>query len=302
MRVAITGGSGLIGTAVTDALGAEGHEVLHLVRPPRRAGAGQVAWDPAAGMIDADGLGGIDAVVHLAGEPTTAWRWTAAKKRRIYASRVDGTALLARTIAQVQDPPRVLVSYSAVGFYGDRGEEFLREESPPGEGFLARVATDWEAAAQPAADRGIRVVHLRGAPVVAGHSAFLTRQVPAFKLGLGGPLGSGRQWWPWVALEDVVGVVRHVLAHDELRGPVNVVAPELCTNLEFARTLGRVLGRPALLPMVSPLLRALMGELAREMLLPSQRVEPARLIASGYHFHFPMLEHALRHALGRPTV
>ena len=302
MRVAITGGSGLIGSAVTDALRAEGHEVLHLVRPPRRAGAGQVAWDPAAGMIDADGLGGIDAVVHLAGEPTTAWRWTAAKKRRIYASRVDGTALLARTIAQVQDPPRVLVSYSAVGFYGDRGEEVLREESPPGEGFLARVATDWEAAAQPAADRGIRVVHLRGAPVVAGHSAFLTRQVPAFKLGLGGPLGSGRQWWPWVALEDVVGVVRHVLAHDELRGPVNVVAPELCTNLEFARSLGRVLGRPALLPMVSPLLRALMGELAREMLLPSQRVEPARLIASGYHFHFPMLEHALRHALGRPTV
>ena len=302
MRVAITGGSGLIGSAVTDALRAEGHEVLHLVRPPRRAGAGQVAWDPAAGTIDADGIEGIDAVVHLAGEPTTAWRWTAAKKRRIYASRVDGTALLARTLAQVQDPPRVLVSYSAVGFYGDRGEEILREESPPGEGFLARVATDWEAAAQPAADRGIRVVYLRGAPVVAGHSAFLTRQVPAFKLGLGGPLGSGRQWWPWVALEDVVGVVRHVLARDELRGPVNVVAPELCTNLEFARTLGRVLGRPALLPMVSPLLRALMGELAREMLLSSQRVEPARLIASGYHFHFPMLENALRHALGRPTV
>ena len=302
MRVAITGGSGLIGGAVTDALRAEGHEVLHLVRPPRRAGAGQVAWDPATGMIDADGLEGIDAVVHLAGEPMTAWRWTAAKKRRIYASRVDGTALLARTLAKVQDPPRVLVSYSAVGFYGDRGEEVLREDSPPGEGFLARVATDWEAAAQPAADRGIRVVHLRGAPVVAGQSAFLTRQVPAFKLGLGGPLGSGRQWWPWVALEDVVGVVRHVLAHDELRGPVNVVAPELCTNLEFARSLGRVLGRPALLPMVSPLLRALMGELAREMLLSSQRVEPARLIASGYHFHFPMLEHALRHALGRPTV
>ncbi len=302
MRVAITGGSGLIGGAVTDALRAESHEVLHLVRPPRRAGAGQVAWDPAAAMIDADGLEGIDAAVHLAGEPMTAWRWTAAKKRRIYASRVDGTALLARTLAQVQDPPRVLVSYSAVGFYGDRGEEVLREDSPPGQGFLARVATDWEAAAQPAADRGIRVVHLRGAPVVAGQSAFLTRQVPAFKLGLGGPLGSGRQWWPWVALEDVVGVVRHVLAHDELRGPVNVVAPELCTNLEFARSLGRVLGRPALLPMVSPLLRALMGELAREMLLASQRVEPARLIASGYHFHFPMLEHALRHALGRPTV
>ena len=239
MRVAITGGSGLIGSAVTDALRAEGREVLHLVRPPRSARVlAQVAWDPAAGMIDADGIEGIDAVVHLAGEPTTAWRWTAAKKRRIYASRVHGTALLARTLAQVQDPPRVLVSYSAVGFYGDRGEEILREESPPGEGFLARVATDWEAAAQPAADRGIRVVHLRGAPVVAGHSAFLTRQVPAFKLGLGGPLGSGRQWWPWVALEDVVGVVRHVLAHDELRGPVNVVAPELCTNLEFARSFG----------------------------------------------------------------
>ena len=138
--------------------------------------------------------------------------------------------------------------------------------------------------------------------MVAGHSAFLTRQAPAFKLGLGGPLGSGRQWWPWVALEDVVGVVRHVLARDDLRGAFNVVAPELCTNLEFARTLGRVLGRPALLPMVSPLLRVLMGEIADEMLLASQRVEPARLIASGYHFHFPMLEHALRHALGRPSA
>ena len=301
MRVALTGGSGLIGGAVTAALQAEGHEVLHLVRPPRRADSGQIAWDPVAGMIDAGGLEGIDAVVHLAGEPLTAWRWTAAKKRRIFASRVDGTALLARTLARLQSPPRVLVSYSAVGYYGDRGEEVLREDSPPGAGFLAKVATDWEAAAQPAADGAIRVVYLRGAPVVAGHSAFLTRQLPAFKLGLGGPLGSGRQWWPWVALEDVVGVVRHVLAHDELRGPVNVVAPELCTNLEFARTLGRVLGRPALLPMVSPLLRALMGELAREMLLASQRVEPAGLIASGYHFHFPMLEHALRHALGRPT-
>ena len=302
MRVALTGGSGLIGGAVTAALQAEAHEVIHLVRPPRRAGAGQVAWDPAAGTIDAGGLEGLDAVVHLAGEPTTAWRWTAAKKRRIHASRVDGTRLLAETLAELRRPPRVLVSYSAVGYYGDRGNEVLREDSPPGTGFLARLATDWEAAAQPAAGREIRVVHLRGAPVVAGHSAFLTRQAPAFKLGLGGPLGSGRQWWPWVALEDVVGVVRHVLARDDLRGAFNVVAPELCTNLEFARTLGRVLGRPALLPMVSPLLRVLMGEIADEMLLASQRVEPARLIASGYHFHFPMLEHALRHALGRPSA
>ena len=302
MRVALTGGSGLIGGAVTAALQAEAHEVIHLVRPPRRAGAGQVAWDPAAGTIDAGGLEGLDAVVHLAGEPTTAWRWTAAKKRRIHASRVDGTRLLAETLAVLRRPPRVLVSYSAVGYYGDRGNEVLREDSPPGTGFLARLATDWEAAAQPAAGREIRVVHLRGAPVVAGHSAFLTRQAPAFKLGLGGPLGSGRQWWPWVALEDVVGVVRHVLARDDLRGAFNVVAPELCTNLEFAHTLGRVLGRPALLPMVSPLLRVLMGEIADEMLLASQRVEPARLIASGYHFHFPMLEHALRHALGRPSA
>ena len=302
MRVALTGGSGLIGGAVTAALQAEGHEVLQLVRPPRRAGAGQIAWDPVAGTIDASGLEGLDAVVHLAGEPTTAWRWTAARKRRIYASRVDGTRLLAETLAVLQFRPRVFVSYSAVGYYGDCGDEVLREDSPPGSGFLANVATDWEAAAHPAAGREIRVVHLRGAPVVAGHSAFLTRQAPAFKLALGGPLGSGRQWWPWVALEDVVGVVRHVLARDDLRGPINLVAPELCTNLEFARTLGRVLGRPALLPAPSLILRAMMGEIADEMLLASQRVEPARLVASGYHFHFPMLEPALRHALGRPAA
>lgn len=302
MRVALTGGSGLIGTAVTAALQAEGHEVLQLVRPPRRAGAGQIAWDPVAGTIDASGLEDLDAVVHLAGEPTTAWRWTAARKRRIYASRVDGTRLLAETLAVLQSRPRVFVSYSAVGYYGDRGDEVLREDSPPGSGFLAKVATDWEAAAHSAAGREIRVVHLRGAPVVAGHSAFLTRQAPAFKLGLGGPLGSGRQWWPWVALEDVVGVVRHVLARDDLRGPINLVAPELCTNLQFAHTLGRILGRPALLPAPSLALRAMMGEIADEMLLASQRVEPARLVASGYHFHFPMLEPALRHALGRPTA
>lgn len=302
MRVALTGGSGLIGGAVTAALQADGHEVIHLIRPPRRAAEGEVAWDPAGGTIDAAGLEGLDAVVHLAGEPTTAWRWTAAKKRRIYASRVDGTRLLAETLAVLQSRPRVFVSYSAVGYYGHRGDEVLREGSPPGTGFLARVATDWEAAAHPAAGREIRVVHLRGAPVVAGHSAFLTRQAPVFRLGLGGPLGSGRQWWPWVALEDVVGVVRHVLARDDLRGAINVVAPDLCTNLEFARTLGRVLGRPALLPMPSPILRAMMGEIAGEMLLASQRVEPARLIDSGYHFHFPMLEHALRHALGRPAA
>lgn len=302
MRVALTGGSGLIGRAVTAALEAEGHEVLQLVRPPRLAGAGQVAWDPAAGTIDAGGLEDLDAVVHLAGEPTTAWRWTAAKKRRIYASRVEGTRLLAETLAVLRSPPSVLVAYSAVGYYGDRGDEVLREDSPPGTGFLARVATDWEAAAHPAAGREIRVVHLRGAPVVAGRSAFLTRQTPAFRLGLGGPLGSGRQWWPWVALEDVVGVVRHVLTRDDLRGAVNVVAPELCTNLEFARTLGRVLGRPAVFPAPSSILRAAMGEIADEMLLASQRVEPAALIASGYHFHYPMLEPALRHALGRPSA
>ena len=302
MRVALTGGSGLIGTAVTAALQRDGHEVIQLVRPPRGSGAGQVAWDPAAGTIDASGLEGLDAVVHLAGEPTTAWRWTAAKKRRIYASRVEGTRLLAETLAVLRSPPSVLVAYSAVGYYGDRGDEVLREASPPGTSFLARVATDWEAAAHAAAGREIRVVHLRGAPVVAGNSAFLTRQAPAFKLGLGGPLGNGRQWWSWVALEDVVGVVRHVLARDDLRGAINVVAPELCTNFEFARTLGRVLGRPALLPLPSLVLRAMMGEIANEMLLASQRVEPARLIASGYHFHFPMLEHALRHALGRPAA
>ena len=299
MRIAITGSTGLIGRAVTAALRHDGHEVLHLVRPPRRPR--QIAWNPATGAIDAQGLEGMDAVIHLAGEPLTALRWTAAKKRRIYESRVDGTRLLARTLAGLDQPPQVLISQSAAGYYGDRGDEILTEDSQPGLGFLSQVAVAWEQATMPASDRGIRVVLLRGAPVVAPRSPFITRLLPAFRLGVGGPFGSGRQWWPWIVLDDVVRSVQHVLQCKELRGPVNVVAPELRTNREFARTLGRVVRRPVVIPFFSLILRAFMGEVAKDMLLSSQRVEPRRLVSSGFHFHFPTLEHAIRHVLDRPA-
>lgn len=301
MRIAITGSTGLIGRAVTAALRHDGHEVLHLVRPPRRSGPRQIAWNPATGAIDAQGLEGMDAVIHLAGEPLTALRWTAAKKRRIYESRADGTRLLARTLAGLDQPPQVLISQSAAGFYGDRGDEILTEESQPGVGFLSRVAVAWEQATAPASDRGIRVVLLRGAPVLAPHSPFITRLLPAFRLGIGGPFGSGRQWWPWIVLDDLVRIVQHVLQREELYGPVNVVAPELHTNREFVRSLGYVLRRPALIPIFPPILRAFMGEVAQDMLLSSQRVEPRLLLSSGFRFEFPTLEPAIRHVLDRPA-
>jgi len=297
MRIALTGGGGLVGRAVAAEFRSHGHLVRRLVRPPSCPRSGEIVWDPEAGSIDIAGLEGIDAVVHLAGEPLTALRWTGAKKRAIYESRVSGTILLASALAQLQNPPAVFVSQSAVGFYGNRGDEILQEDSCEGTGFLANVASAWERATHEASANGIRVVHLRGAPVVASRSPFVTRLLPAFRLGLGGRFGSGRQWWPWISLSDVVGIVSHVIRHQDVRGPVNVVSPEILTNRQFAATLGRVLGRPAFIPLVSPVLQTLMGDVARDMLLSSQRAVPLRLLSSGYQFRFPILEAALRYAL-----
>jgi uncharacterized protein len=295
MRVAVTGSHGLIGSAVTSALRARGDRVVGLVRDGA-GGAEDVAWNPAQGRIDAARLEGIDAAVHLAGA-TLATRWTPEQKEAIQQSRLLGTGLLARALAGLTARPRVIVSGSAVGYYGNRGDELLTESSGPGTGFLAEVCQAWEAAADPARRAGIRVTHPRFGVVLAGQGGILAKIAPIFRLGAGGPLGHGRQYLPWVAIDDAVGGILLALERDELDGPVNVVAPRAVTNREFTSALGHALGRPAVIPVPATALRAMFGEMADEALLASQRVEPARLRSAGYAFRFGELEPALRHVL-----
>ncbi len=297
MRILISAASGLIGSAVSSALTVDGHTVVRLVRRAPRGEADEVRWDPAAGVLDSAAVVGFDAVVHLSGERILG-RWTAAKKAAIRASRVGSTALLARALAQSPRPPRAFVAASAIGYYGDRGDEVLTEDSPPGTDWLARLCAEWEAAAGPAARRGIRVVHLRTGLALSRAGGALARMLLPFRLGLGGPVGNGWQYWSWIAIDDVVGAVRHLLASPDVRGPVNLTAPQPVTSREFARTLGHVLGRPALLPVPAFVLRLLFGEAADAALLTGSRVAPTKLQASGYFFLYPHLEAALRHVLG----
>ncbi len=298
LRVLVAGGRGLIGRALLPALRAEGHSVAVLTRRP--AGPDDLPWDPARGALEARALEGFDAVVNLAGE-NIGTRWSAARKARIRASRVDSTALLATALARLERRPRVLVSMSAVGWYGDRGEETLDETSAPGSGFLAGVCRAWEAAAAPAAAAGIRVAHPRAGQVLAASGGTLKAMLPVFRLGLGGRLGSGRAWWPWIAVDDLVGVIRRLIADASLSGPVNAVAPGLVRNAEFTRVLARVLRRPAVLPVPAFALRMVFDGMADALPLASARVAPARLAAAGCTFRFPELEGALRHALGAPS-
>jgi len=295
MRVAITGSHGLIGSAVASALRARGDQVVRLVRG-EAARADEIAWQPRDGRIDAARLEGIDAAVHLAGA-TLAARWTPEQKEAIRSSRLLGTGLVARALAALAARPRVLVSGSAVGYYGNRGDEVLTEASGPGTGFLANVCREWEAAADPARRAGIRVSHPRFGVVLGGGGGILAKIVPIFKLGAGGPLGHGRQYLPWVAIDDAVGAVLFALDRDGLDGPVNVVAPHAVTNREFTSALGHVIGRPAVIPVPAAALRAMFGEMADEALLASQRVEPVRLAGAGYAFRFGELEPALRQVL-----
>jgi uncharacterized protein (TIGR01777 family) len=297
MRVLVTGSSGLVGSALASQLEGDGHTVTRLVRSKRGTGEDRVLWDPEAGTIDSASLEGLDAAVHLAGESIAAGRWTAARKARILESRTKGTQLLAEALAGLRERPKVLVSASAVGYYGDRGDESLREESASGSGFLADVCRQWEAAAAPAAQSGIRVVHPRFAMILSTAGGALQRLLLPFRLGLGGRLGSGKQFMSWVALDDVVGAICHALTHDDLQGPVNVVSPTPVRNDEFTKTLGRVLRRPTVFPLPAFAARLAFGQMADELLLTSQRVEPAKLIAGGYQFAFPDLEDALRHLL-----
>jgi uncharacterized protein (TIGR01777 family) len=297
VKILVTGSTGLIGSALVPFLHARDHTVIRLVRSASKPGGGAARWDPTAGTLDRAAVEGFDAVVHLAGEDISGGTWTSAKKARIRQSRVDGTRLLARTLASLDRPPKVLACASAIGYYGNRGDEVLTEQSEPGVGFLASVCRDWEAAATPAGEAGIRVAHLRFGVVLSPAGGALARMLGPFKMGVGGALGSGRQYVSWVALDDALGAIGHVLSTRQLQGAVNVASPRPVTQSEFARTLGRVLGRPTVLPMPAFAVRLMFGEMGDELLLASQRLEPARLLASGYAFGFPELEPALRHLL-----
>ena len=295
--VAVTGASGLIGTALTAALEKRGDRVVPIGRRPTDGG---VVWDPGTRQIDETTLDDIDAVVHLAGERIDG-RWTATKKRRILDSRVEGTEVLAGALANLDHPPAVVVSASAIGFYGDRGDEELTEDSQPGTGFLAEVCERWEAAAAPIASPDTRLVLARTGIVCTPDGGALGRMLALTRLGLGGRLGNGRQWWPWITIEDEVRALLHLL-DTPIVGPVNLVAPEICRNAEFVRSLARALRRPAVLPAPALALRAALGEMANGLLLASARVRPARLEDSGFKFKSPDLASAITELLspGRP--
>ncbi len=296
MKVLVTGATGLIGTALCDALRERDDLAIAITRG--RHGPGELSWDPERGELEADRLEGADAIVHLAGESIGNARWTPETKRRILESRTKGTTLLAKTVASLVDPPRVLVSGSAIGYYGDRGDDVLTEESVPGGGFLSDVAVRWEESVAAADQAGIRTVRVRTGIVLAREGGALARLLLPFKLGLGGRIGSGRQWMSWIALEDEVGAILHAIDHEDVIGAMNATAPNPVTNRDFTETLGHVLNRPTKVPTPLTALKLRYGdELVRELLCYSQRVEPHVLHETGYTFRHPRLDDALHAAL-----
>ena len=301
MRIAIAGATGLIGSALTQALRADGHTVLRLVRRASEATSDDIQWNPAARRLDTDRLAGVEAIINLSGARIDQ-RWTEAAKREIRESRVDATLLLARAAASLDPKPRVFVNASGIGVYGSRGNEPLDESSSCGDDFLARLARDWESATVPASDAGIRVVLARNGVVLAKHGGALARMVPPFRLGVGGRVGDGQQWLSWISLDDEVRALRTALRDERLSGPTNFVAPNPVTNEEFAKTLGRVLGKPALVPVPVFALDLLFGrEMTRGTLLASQRVHPRALSEVGFEFVHPTLAAALRAMLAAPN-
>jgi uncharacterized protein (TIGR01777 family) len=298
VKVLVTGSSGLVGTALVDFLRTGGHVVKRLVRGEWSNDPEGIAWDPESGVFEAEEIEGYDAIVNLAGE-NIAGRWTEDKKSKILHSRVDGTKNLCKSLRELKNPPKVLISASAIGYYGNQGIELLSEDSSSGKGFLAEVCRQWESAAHEAEKAGIRVVILRLGIVLSGRGGVLAKMVPPFRLGLGGMIGDGSQYMSWIAIDDLVGIIYHALTHADLQGPVNAVSPNPVTNKEFVKTLGKVVRRPTLLPMPAFFAHLLMGEMADELLLSSERVEPRKLLESDYHFQYPQLEGALRHLLGR---
>ncbi len=298
MRILMSGAGGTVGRALAPALAAGGHTVSRLVRA-RPRDARQFRWDPAAGILDAAAIPTCDAVIHLAGASIAAGRWSASRKAEIMESRRAGTRLIATAIARAESPPGIFICASAVGYYGDRGDEVLTEGSAPGSGFLADVVRAWETEA--ALATGTRVVSLRLGVVLARGGGALPRMALPFRLGLGGPIGGGRQWMSWIALDDLIRVFQHVLIRGDLSGPVNAVSPHPVTQRDFSRLLGRILRRPALLPTPAWVLQAALGEMGRELLLFSQRVSPNRLISSGFEFDHADPETSLRRIL-RPDA
>lgn len=297
-RVAVTGATGLVGSALVAHLTNAGHRVSRLVRNRRQQRESDIYWNPASRQLDAADLEGFDAFVHLAGE-SIAQRWTDASRARISESRIEGTRLLARGLAGLERPPKVLVCASAIGFYGDRGSELVDERSARGDGFLAELVDAWEAASIPVRDRGIRLAHARFGVLLSPAGGALQRLLLPFRMGIGGPVGSGEQWMSWIALHDCVRAIDHLLFTDSVDGVTNLVSPEPATNAEFSQTLARVLHRPAVFRVPAFALRTVFAEMADETLLASQRVEPSRLRASGFEWRYPTLEGALRFELGR---
>jgi len=299
MKVAITGASGMVGTALKDKLKSEGHEVVSYVRNIPSGQVGKYLWDPDAGTIDSTGLIGTDAVVNLAGESIAAKRWTSEQKDKIRTSRVKGTTLLASTLAAMATKPEVLVNASAIGFYGDRGDEILTENSAPGTGFLAEVCKEWEQSTKAAEAGGVRVILARLGVILSKNGGALQKMLPIFQLGGGGVIGSGKQYMSWITLDDVVNALIFAIKNKSVSGAVNVVAPNSVRNSEFTDALGHALHRPAVLPLPAFAAKIIMGEMADELLLSSARVEPLALEGNKFAFQYPNLAGALMHTLGK---
>ncbi|HKD63222.1 MAG TPA: TIGR01777 family oxidoreductase [Candidatus Acidoferrales bacterium] len=297
MKILISGSSGLIGTAATTALKSDGHNIVHLNRLGKAANPGDIPWDPMRATVDVAGLESLDAVIHLSGAGIADGRWTEERKQLLRSSRIDTTRVLVDSLSRLKQRPRVLIVASAIGYYGSRGDEILTESSTNGTDFLALVCRDWEAEASRAPAMGLRTVMLRTGVVLSGNGGALPKMLPPFKLGVGGRLGSGQQWMSWIAIEDVVGIIRHAIANEQVTGPVNVVAPNPVRNKEFTRLLAGMLHRPAIFPAPAFVLRLAMGEMADAILLSSNRVKPERMLAAGYKFRFEILEPALRAAV-----
>jgi len=302
MKVLVTGSSGLIGSALVSHFAAHGDTVLRLVRSTQPNRTEEIVWDPASGKLDGDRLEGMDAVVHLAGENIGSGRWTAARKQRILESRIKGTRLLAGRLSSLRKPPDVMISASAVGIYGDRGNEILTEESGPGSGFLAEVVRQWEREATALSKGSVRLVLLRMGMILSSQGGALARMLPPFRFGVGGKLGNGKQYMSWIAIDDLLEVIRFAISNPSLHGAVNAVAPAPVTNQEFTRALGNVLKRPTLFSVPAFAVRFLFGEMGQELLLSSSRVIPERLLAAGFQFRFPEIETALRYATSKRSM